>query len=644
MCSGIRSQISPLHHQISHIITLLPLPLLLYRCGRGGFCNSHEGNKNWRRLVSANKELYVALPKFQKQLLSQSIVHAVQTQNPPGRFLMRDGTTNRWYPIDDLKAIEKTSQALREGGVQVRETLETERGIQPDSMDLLSSNANCTNRVVPLPPAELAMSSEQMPSSINIYMPSVNDAARISAPPAVEPQQQQQHYPPTPMDAYGGGSDGGYHQGAPPPMQQQYPPYDQGLSGLPSYPPEHQNGQALPMPYPPDQQQSMGMEPYYPHSGGVDASTAAAINDERASEILQAAIAAHHQAHPPNFPQSEAVVINIPNRPAPQVQGIITSIPDMTPSSPSKPSTTKRAKKGTGSKKQLQKKEPSSFDAKAAPTKQHTPKVPPVDKEASPSTAAASTCTREVDAFMPAPDLSSLEQPSQSMASFMKDLIPNMTDPLDKPMTSISSNMSTCTPLPLPPDFQTSFSSMSLGSTAKRFAMPTTRIDKNAPTFAGHERSHDDLIDGSDDEDDDDGGVNNGADWEKMRAVFGIKDSDMPREISHETGTNSSVIGDLCRDISGMSTISMGDFALERSPSSTVMRDITIGSLASIPPNVKQPAARDSAQACDAASKGDDSNLSEQEKIEKFLLGRGRSLVYEQFGSPPKAKEKSAEH
>ena len=54
------------------------------------FTNTHAGNRNWRRLVNANKELYAALPKFQKQLLSQSIVSAVTTQTPPGRFFQRD--------------------------------------------------------------------------------------------------------------------------------------------------------------------------------------------------------------------------------------------------------------------------------------------------------------------------------------------------------------------------------------------------------------------------------------------------------------------------------------------------------------------------------------------------------------------------
>jgi len=71
-------------------------------------------------LVAANKQLYVTLPKRQKMLLSRSIVHAVRSQNPPGRFLQKDGKTDFWYDIGDQKAQEKTSQALREGAPELR--------------------------------------------------------------------------------------------------------------------------------------------------------------------------------------------------------------------------------------------------------------------------------------------------------------------------------------------------------------------------------------------------------------------------------------------------------------------------------------------------------------------------------------------
>eukprot|EP00980_Cylindrotheca_fusiformis_P031055 scaffold25754_cov137-Cylindrotheca_fusiformis.AAC.1 len=56
-------------------------------CGRGGETNKHIGNVEWRKMVKANKAKYIVLPKGTKMELSRSIVKAVRSQNPPGRFL-----------------------------------------------------------------------------------------------------------------------------------------------------------------------------------------------------------------------------------------------------------------------------------------------------------------------------------------------------------------------------------------------------------------------------------------------------------------------------------------------------------------------------------------------------------------------------
>ena len=71
-------------------------------------------------LVAANKQLYITLPKRQKMLLSRSIVNAVRSQNPPGRFLQKESKTNLWFDVGDQRAQEKTSQALREGAPDIR--------------------------------------------------------------------------------------------------------------------------------------------------------------------------------------------------------------------------------------------------------------------------------------------------------------------------------------------------------------------------------------------------------------------------------------------------------------------------------------------------------------------------------------------
>jgi hypothetical protein len=95
-------------------------------CGRGGGTNNHIGNSHWRMLVAANKQLYITLPKRQKMLLSRSIVNAVRSQNPPGRFLQKDSKTNKWFDVGDQRAQEKTSQALREGAPDIRKKVATQ--------------------------------------------------------------------------------------------------------------------------------------------------------------------------------------------------------------------------------------------------------------------------------------------------------------------------------------------------------------------------------------------------------------------------------------------------------------------------------------------------------------------------------------
>jgi hypothetical protein len=83
-------------------------------CGRGGGTNNSEGNLNWRKLVALNKHVYTTLPKRQKMLLSNYIVSAVRSQEPPGRFLEKDTNSDAWYDVGDERAQRKTSQALRE--------------------------------------------------------------------------------------------------------------------------------------------------------------------------------------------------------------------------------------------------------------------------------------------------------------------------------------------------------------------------------------------------------------------------------------------------------------------------------------------------------------------------------------------------
>jgi hypothetical protein len=83
-------------------------------CGRGGLTNHHLGNAWYRQLVRSNRELYRNSQKHTKLLIAKAIVNHVQEQNPPGRFLEIDKKTGLWIPVSFKRAVEKTSQALRE--------------------------------------------------------------------------------------------------------------------------------------------------------------------------------------------------------------------------------------------------------------------------------------------------------------------------------------------------------------------------------------------------------------------------------------------------------------------------------------------------------------------------------------------------
>lgn len=92
-------------------------------CGRGGLINKHIGNIIYRRVVEHNKPFYQSVQKRHRILVSQSIVHTIL--NRGGRFLSEDSQTitnedgtrssvTLWKPVATTRAIQKTSQALRE--------------------------------------------------------------------------------------------------------------------------------------------------------------------------------------------------------------------------------------------------------------------------------------------------------------------------------------------------------------------------------------------------------------------------------------------------------------------------------------------------------------------------------------------------
>lgn len=80
-------------------------------CGRGGRSNNHKGNEKYRATIEAAKEEYRTMAKYEKTILSHTIVEDMNKQGR--RFLKRD-TNGLYFEIPKMAARRKAGQALRE--------------------------------------------------------------------------------------------------------------------------------------------------------------------------------------------------------------------------------------------------------------------------------------------------------------------------------------------------------------------------------------------------------------------------------------------------------------------------------------------------------------------------------------------------
>lgn len=86
------------------------------------------GYKYLKFLLASFQEVYVSSTKKQKMAISRSIVEAVRSLDPPGRFLEKNPDSGLWSDIGHKKAVEKTSQALRDGAANLRKQLSADLG------------------------------------------------------------------------------------------------------------------------------------------------------------------------------------------------------------------------------------------------------------------------------------------------------------------------------------------------------------------------------------------------------------------------------------------------------------------------------------------------------------------------------------
>lgn len=78
--------------------------------------------------------------------ISRSIVQAVRSLDPPGRFLDKDTVMGLWHDIGHKKSVEKTSQALRDGAAMLRKQLSADLG-DPNFLNaVFSDDVNKTKK------------------------------------------------------------------------------------------------------------------------------------------------------------------------------------------------------------------------------------------------------------------------------------------------------------------------------------------------------------------------------------------------------------------------------------------------------------------------------------------------------------------
>jgi hypothetical protein len=82
--------------------------------GRGNGTNLHPGNAFYRGLVEARRELWrLAGTAAERRRIVEDIVHLVQSQSPPGRFVKENPATGGWVEADDIEVRNKVGAALR---------------------------------------------------------------------------------------------------------------------------------------------------------------------------------------------------------------------------------------------------------------------------------------------------------------------------------------------------------------------------------------------------------------------------------------------------------------------------------------------------------------------------------------------------
>ena len=202
--------------QYKHIMSSSPTEIIIdvhnndIIGGRGSLPLRHPGNISYRKIVNSNKQAYIKCMKNDKLRLSRSIVAAIRETG--GRFLERvspynkdeDGTPVAYRDIGDRRAIEKTSQALREGQPKLKRMImaaeNEKKAASPlplSSPSLLNTNLNIPAATATTPFANLSTEHLLRLALSNVQSRSSNlvEVERVSPPPLARNVTEEQHLP-----------------------------------------------------------------------------------------------------------------------------------------------------------------------------------------------------------------------------------------------------------------------------------------------------------------------------------------------------------------------------------------------------------------------------------------------------------------
>ena len=131
----------------------------------------------YRSLIKSSQPVYLVSSKKEKTAISRSIVSAVRRVN--GRFLERTRDMKYYYDIGDAKAIEKTSQALREGQPKLRKRMMTDgvvatAKIKPSPMPIRNVSYS-SMELINMQRAKINRQQSMLGQVMNSSLPTVND-------------------------------------------------------------------------------------------------------------------------------------------------------------------------------------------------------------------------------------------------------------------------------------------------------------------------------------------------------------------------------------------------------------------------------------------------------------------------------------